>query len=256
MSAVGQAQERPFTSDLTIDELLLIEDVGFEPLELVLGSSYFHIGYQSASYFQNQELVEMTQMMLLARQTAMADIQRQAQAIGADGVLGMRIEIEREGHHAEFSAAGTAVRRRAGDGASYRDQHGRAFTCDLSGADFWGLVRGGFRPVALVHGVCVYHVAHQGLSGWFKSAAKNTEMETFTQALYDARELALSRVQFDAANAGATGGIVGVEVREGNHGWHSHVLEFVAVGTAVSPISDASHELHAEARTVLSVRDD
>jgi len=41
-----------------------------------------------------------------------------------------------------------------------------------------------------------------------------------------------------------------------NHGWHSHVLEFVAVGTAVSPITDAAHELHAEARTVLSVRDD
>jgi uncharacterized protein YbjQ (UPF0145 family) len=68
----------------------------------------------------------MSQMMLLARQTAMADIQRQAHDLGADGVLGMRIEIEREGHHAEFSAIGTAVRRRAGDGAKYRDQRGRA----------------------------------------------------------------------------------------------------------------------------------
>jgi uncharacterized protein YbjQ (UPF0145 family) len=222
----------------------------------VLGASYFHIGYQSSAWSQNQELTEMSQMMLLARQTAMADIQRQAHDLGADGVLGMRIEIEREGHHAEFSAIGTAVRRRAGDGAKYRDQHGRAFTCDLSGADFWALVRGGFRPVALVHGVCVYHVAHQGLRGWFKTASQNCEMPAFTQALYDARELALSRVQFEAASAGATGGIVGVEVREGNHGWHSHVLEFVAVGTAVSPITDAAHELHAEARTVLSVRDD
>ena len=117
-------------------------------------------------------------------------------------------------------------------------------------------MRGGFRPVALVHAVCVYHVAHQGLRGWFKTASQNCEMPAFTQALYDARELALSRVQFEAASAGATGGIVGVEVREGNHGWHSHVLEFVAVGTAVSPITDAAHELHAEARTVLSVRDD
>ena len=92
--------------------------------------------------------------------------------------------------------------------------------------------------------------------GWFKTASQNCEMPAFTQALYDAREFALSRVQFEAASAGATGGIVGVEVREGNHGWHSHVLEFAAVGTAVSPITDAAHELHAEARTVLSVRDD
>src|SRR5450432_2905411 len=208
----------PFTSDLTIDELLLLEDVGFEPIELVLGASYFHIGYQSSAWSQNQELTEMSQMMLLARQTAMADIQRQAHDLGADGVLGMRIEIE------------------------------------LSGADFWALVRGGFRPVALVHGVCVYQVAHQGLRGWFKTVSQNCEMPAFTQALYDARELALSRVQLDAASAGATGGIVGVEVREGHYGWHSHVLEFVALGTAVSPITDETHELHAEARTVLSVR--
>ena len=250
------AAVHPFTSDLTIDELLLLEDVGFEPVELVLGASYFHIGYQSPAWSQNQELSEMSQMMLLARQTAMAEIQQQAQALGADGVVGMRLEIEREGHHAEFSAIGTAVRRRAGDGAKFRDQHGRAFTCDLSGADFWALVRGGFRPVALVHGVCVYHVAHQGLGGWFKTVSQNCEMPAFTQALYDARELALSRVQLEATSAGATGGIVGVEVREGHYGWHSHVLEFVALGTAVSPITDETHELHAEARTVLSVRDD
>jgi hypothetical protein len=38
-------------------------------------------------------------------------------------------------------------------------------------------------------------VAHQGLRGWFKTASQNCEMPAFTQALYDARELALSRVQ-------------------------------------------------------------
>ncbi|HEY4104708.1 MAG TPA: heavy metal-binding domain-containing protein [Polyangiaceae bacterium] len=245
----------PFTSDLTIDELLLLEDVGFEPIELVLGASYFHIGYQSSVWSQNQELVDMSTMMLLARQTAMAEIQTQAHALGADGVVGMRIEIELEGHHAEFSAVGTAVRRRAGDGEKYRQHQGQPFTCDLSGADFWALVRGGFRPVSLVHGVCVYHVAHQGLHGWFKSVGQNQEMQSFTQALYDARELAVGRVQQEAAAFGATGGVVGMEVREGNYGWHSHVIEFVAMGTAVSPIADAAHELHAEARVVLSARD-
>jgi len=246
---------QPFTSDLTIDELLLLEDVGFEPVELVLGASYFHIGYQSASYFQNQELVEMSNLMLFARQSAMAEIQNQAQQLGADGIVGMRLEIEREGHHAEFSALGTAVRRRAGDGAKYRDRHGRPFTCDLSGADFWALLRGGYRPLALAHGVCVYHVAHQTLGSWFNSVSTNCEMPAFTQALYDAREIALARVQADAEHAGASGGLVGVEVREGHYGWHSHVLEFLAVGTAVSPLDEFSHEPHAPARVVLSVRD-
>ena len=61
--------------------------------------------------------------------------------MGADGVVGMRLEMEREGHHAEFVAMGTAVRRRTGDGAAWRDRHGRPFTSDLSGVDFWALVR-------------------------------------------------------------------------------------------------------------------
>jgi len=251
----GLEASHPFTSELTIDELLLLEDVGFEPLELLLGASYFHIGYQTSSFSQNQELLDMSQMMLLARQTAMAEIRAQAQALGADGVVGMRLEIEREGHHAEFAALGTAVRRRAGDGTKYRDRHGRPFTCDLSGADFWGLLRGGFRPLALVHGVCVYHVAHQSLRGWFSSIGNNCEMPAFTQALYDARELAISRAQHEAQSAGASGGIVGLELREGNHGWHSHVLELVAVGTAVSALTEPEHEQHTAARAVLSMRD-
>lgn len=246
----------PFTSDLTIDELLLLEEVGFEPLELVLGTSYFHIGYQSSAWSKNQELSELSQLMLLARQTAMAEIQAQARSLDADGVLGMRIEIERDGHHAEFSAIGSAVRRRAGDGAKYRDRHGHAFTCALSGAEFWALLRGGFRPIALVHGVCVYHVAHQSLRGWFKSVSQNCEMPAFTQALYDARELALGRVQLEAANAGASSGVVGVEVREGSYGWHSHVLEFLAVGTAVSAMAEMSGEPTPPARAVISARDE
>src|SRR5215467_1213610 len=109
-----------FTSDLTIDEVLLIEEVGFEPVEFVLGSSYFHIGYQYSPWTQNMELSDISAMMLLARRTAMQRMVAQAQHFKADGIVGMRLEMEREGHNAEFTAMGTAVRRRAGDGAKWR----------------------------------------------------------------------------------------------------------------------------------------
>jgi uncharacterized protein YbjQ (UPF0145 family) len=244
-----------FTSDLTIDEVLLIEEVGFEPVELVLGSSYFHIGYQAASWTQNQELGEFSRMMLLARRTAMQRLLDQATSFDADGVVGMRLEIEREGHHAEFTAMGAAVRRRAGDGAKWRKPRGDPFTCDLSGADFWALVRGGFRPIGLAYGVCVYHVARQSLASWFSSIGQNMEMPTFTQGLYDARELAMERMQYEAYEMGGHAGLVGVKVEEGSHGWHSHVIEFAAVGTAILPIGDPEHEVHATPRAVLVARD-
>ena len=86
-------------------------------------------------------------------------------------------------------------------------------------------------------GTCVYHVAHQGLGGWFKRIGRNAEMPNFTQALYDARELAMERMQYEAVALEAEG-IVGVQLTEGSHGWDSHVIEYFAIGTAVMPTSD------------------
>ena len=77
-------------------------------------------------------------------------------------------------------------------------------------------------------------VAHQGLRGFFSKIGQNVEMENYTQALYDARELAMERMQAEAQEVQAEG-IVGVQIQERSHGWGSHVIEFFAVGTAVVP---------------------
>jgi len=89
--------------------------------------------------------------------------------------------------------------------------------------------------VSLVMGNCVYHVAHQSLRGWFKTVGQNQEMPNFTQALYDARELAMERLQYEAQLDGASG-VVGTQIHESTHGWDAHVIEFFAIGTSVLPI--------------------
>ena len=55
------------------------------------------------------------------------------------------------------------------------------------------------------------------------------------QALYDARELAMERMQREAEALSAEG-IVGVQLSQHNHAWGGHTTEFFAVGTAVRPI--------------------
>ena len=55
--------------------------------------------------------------------------------------------------------------------------------------------------------------------------------------MHDARELAMERMQSEAQELEAEG-IVGVQLVEGSHGWNSHVIEYFAVGTAVTPTSD------------------
>jgi uncharacterized protein YbjQ (UPF0145 family) len=233
-----------FTSDLTVNEFLLVKAAGFEPLGLVVGSSIYHIGFQVGAWSANQEMDVLTQAMYHARELAMTRMEEEADQLGADGIVAVRLDVSRRewgGDLAEFIAIGTAVRHR--EGKLHRAPNGRPFTSDLSGQDFYTLISAGYRPLGLVMGTCVYHVAHQGATGWLKRVGRNAEMPNFTQALYDARELAMERMQSEAEGLEAEG-IVGVQLNEGNHGWSSHVLEYFAVGTAVTPTSD-DHQIPA-----------
>jgi uncharacterized protein YbjQ (UPF0145 family) len=236
---LARMRERSFfTSDLSVNEFLLVQAAGFEPLGLVVGSSIYHIGFQMGMWSRNQEMDVLTQAMYHARELAMTRMEEEADQLGADGVVGVRLDVSRYewgGDLAEFIAIGTAVRHR--EGVLHRAPNGRPFTSDLSGQDFYTLLSAGYRPLGLVMGTCVYHVAHQGLGGWFQRIGRNAEMPNFTQALYDARELAMERMQAEAEGLEAEG-IVGVQLQEGSHGWDSHVIEYFAVGTAVMPISE------------------
>jgi uncharacterized protein YbjQ (UPF0145 family) len=222
-----------FTSDLSVNEFLLVKESGFEPLGLVLGSSIYHIGFQQASWNQNQEMGVLTQAMYHARELAMTRMEEEADALGADGVVGVRLDIGRYewgADLAEFIAVGTAVKHREGE--LHRAPNGRPFTSDMSGQDFATLLRAGYRPTGLVMGNCVYHVARQGMLASLKQVGRNVEMPNFTQALYEARELAMERMQVEADELQAEG-IVGARIIERSHGWGSHVIEFFAIGTSV-----------------------
>jgi uncharacterized protein YbjQ (UPF0145 family) len=232
------------TSDLSVAEFLLVKEAGFDPLGLVVGSSIFHIGFQQSSWKQSMEMAVLSQAMYEARDLAMTRMEEEADQLGADGIVGVRLDVGRYEwgeNMAEFIAIGTAIRHREGE--LHRAPNGRPFTSDLSGQDFWTLLRSGHRPVGMVMGSCVYHVAHRGMFQALKQAGQNVELPNFTQALYDARELAMERMQAEAEAVQAEG-IVGVQLTEGNHGWGSHVIEFFAIGTAIVPHGE-DHQIQA-----------
>ena len=237
-SRLEQNKRGLFTSDLSVSEFLLVKEAGFEPLGLVVGSSIFHIGFQQSNWSKSQEMTVLSEAMYAARELAMTRMEEEADQLGADGVVGVRLDIGRYEwgeNMAEFIAIGTAIRPR--DGELHRAPNGRPFTSDLSGQDFWTLLQSGHRPVGMVMGSCVYHVAHRGMFRAMRQAGQNVELPNFTQALYDARELAMERMQAEAQELQAEG-IVGVQLREHSHGWGSHVIEFFAVGTAIVPHGD------------------
>jgi uncharacterized protein YbjQ (UPF0145 family) len=250
----GQGVKPLFTSDLSVNEFLLVKEAGFDPVGMVVGSSIYHIGFQYANMTQSQELGVLTQAMYNARELAMARMEEEADTLDADGIVGVRLDVGRYewgANLAEFIAIGTAVRSH--DGTSHRTPQNKPFTSDLSGQDFRTLLAAGYRPLSLVMGSCVYHVGVQSLGQWFRqTVGQNIEMANYTQAIYDARELAMARMQAEAEGIGADG-IVGTRIVEANHGWDSHVIEFFAIGTSVVQ-TRADHQI-ATPQMVLSLND-
>jgi uncharacterized protein YbjQ (UPF0145 family) len=237
------------TTDLSVDELMLVHEAGFDPVGMVMGSSVYHLGFQWNSVNKSQEMEVLTAAMYNARELAMSRMEAEASALGADGVVGVNLDIrfmEWGESVAEFTAIGTAVRSLVG--GTWKQPNGLPFTSDLSGQAFWKLVRTGYRPLGLVLGNCVYHVGRQKVGmfgGW-----KNREMDVYTQCLYEARELAMSRMQAEAEQLGAQV-VVESRITHHNHIWQSHVMEFFAIGTAATSRSEA-HE-YPQPQVVVSV---
>ena len=67
-----------FTSDLSVNEFLLVREAGFRPLGLVLGSSIYHVGLQIGRWSKNQELDVLSQAMYHARELAMTRMEVEA----------------------------------------------------------------------------------------------------------------------------------------------------------------------------------
>jgi uncharacterized protein YbjQ (UPF0145 family) len=240
----GQASSM-FTSDLSVNEFLLVREAGFRPLGLVLGSSIYHVGFQVGRWGKNQELDTLSQAMYHARELAMTRMEAEADQLGADGIVGVRLDIEFKefgNDLAEFIAVGTAVAAESAppSGGAWRNVHRQPFTSDLSGQDFWTLIQAGYAPLGMVMGTCVYHIAHQGMFRAMGNIGQNVELPQYTEGLYDARELAMSRMQAEAEALHAEG-IVGVRLRAHGHRWGGHTTEFFAIGTAVRPLRADHH---------------
>jgi uncharacterized protein YbjQ (UPF0145 family) len=329
-----------FTSDLSVSELLLVREAGFDPVGLVMGTSIYQVAPtipQLADHVPGCELVDTTRALYHARELAMNRMEAEAEALGADGIVGVRLTVnlaldpnrqqfqqyrtwtkwaKQQGFRrplaqavptagwwpgwsqlatvqwqrwcgmmgwaqiplppwaqpsgptsyafgantAEFIAIGTAVRHRGGGGL-YRNKAGKPFQSDLSGQDFWMLVRCGYRPVGFVMGNCVYYVPPGLLQAPWR---QNCELSAYTHALYDARELAIERLQDEAEALGATG-IVGVTIAERQHSWRAapwnvgnaalqtgEVIELFVIGTAV--VAGEGAEL-GDPQLVLSAND-
>jgi uncharacterized protein YbjQ (UPF0145 family) len=186
--------------------------------------------------------------------TALGRMLTEAQAMGADGVVGVRLSVEHLGQdNREFVALGTAVRS---DG---RVHPPRAFVTDLPGADVAKLLHAGWMPVSIAFGISVA-IRHDDYATQRQAAAwgYNTEVSGYTELVQHVRHDARARFAEHAARAGAEGAIVsdmGLRIweREPGEGHRDHVAESTVFGTTLVRFH-RGHTAPTRALTVLPLR--
>ena len=106
----------PVTSDLTCEEMWNLTAMGYAPLKLVLGTAVYSLGLIGGlkamfKSFSRGEISDLTSLVYDAREHALGLIKAEAEAIGADQVVGVKTHIHELGNLIEFMAIGTAVKR-------------------------------------------------------------------------------------------------------------------------------------------------
>ena len=114
----GQVSENHVvTSELSGEELWNLAQMGLVPHQLVMATSVYSLGVAAGigSLFQSLqrgELPEVTKLIYEARENCLELIRRDATALGAERVIGNRLQIKEIGSGlVEVVAIGTAVRR-------------------------------------------------------------------------------------------------------------------------------------------------
>jgi uncharacterized protein YbjQ (UPF0145 family) len=161
--------------------------------------------------------------------TALSRMLMEAQALGADGVVGVTWTQQGlgEGDAHEFVARGTAVRARSATRPAY------LFSTDLPGSEVTRLLHAGWVPAGLELGISVAtRLAARSWSGQNVEVPGYTELVTYARA--DARHRFEKRALRHGADAATVSGMsLHVWSVEPSDGHVDHVAHATVVGNAV-----------------------
>jgi uncharacterized protein YbjQ (UPF0145 family) len=110
-------QDGVATSELSGEELWNLAQMGLVPHQLVMATSVYSLGVAAGigamfQSLQRGELPEVTKLIYQARENCLELVRREAQQLGAERVIGNRLQIREIGSGlVEVVAIGTAVRR-------------------------------------------------------------------------------------------------------------------------------------------------
>lgn len=224
----GPGGRRLFTTSAGPREIGELARIGLRPLGAVQGSSIHHAGPPAGSLPVSAEVPDLTRSLYTARRFALARLVAAAQVLGAAGVAGVTWTVTARAFGPELvevTVAGSAVSDESAPPAAGSPP----WTTMLDADGLVGARDVGLAPVAAVFGTCVHHLASRPRP---ESEHPGAEIPGWTQAVADAREVALARLQADAQREGADG-VIGLHASELDHAWAGEAHEYLVTASAV-----------------------
>ncbi|MBW8753488.1 MAG: heavy metal-binding domain-containing protein [Sphingomonadales bacterium] len=114
----------PVTSDLTGEELWAMSSLGYAPVKLLISASIYSLGMAGGlkaafKAFTKGEISDLTTLIHDAREVAIGRLKSEADALGAQDVVGVKTYIAELGSSlVEFLAIGTAIKKTDGVGVA------------------------------------------------------------------------------------------------------------------------------------------
>jgi uncharacterized protein YbjQ (UPF0145 family) len=233
------SKARGITSDLSVDESLLLHAAGWEPVDLVCGVGV--VSVPAGVWNWGAGPISMaSDAHNAAVERAAEELRGECSRVKGHGVVGVRVEVSVRPHFIEVELVGTAVQPVAGV-HDPRGEHAAVampFVSDLSARDFTLLQRAGWMPVGLAFGASFVYAPRRRAGAAMKQSTQNVELSNYTEAMYAARESAMERMQRSALQVGGQG-VVEVKVTEGPMSFARHAVGFTAWGTAVKLVAEA-----------------
>jgi uncharacterized protein YbjQ (UPF0145 family) len=245
-----------WSSDLSAAELAAVHHAGFEPVDFVMGSSIYHIGAQwnggwngwQHSYYctwggygnehwigYNWEHTQYEAGVYDAYQLALGRLTEEARQVNAHGVVGVRVNMshmEGVGGTIEFTAFGTAIKRRSAPALP------QPFTSHLSGVEFNKLIQTGYIPTTLVYAVASVQINESCQVEHQERSMFNGEITQIADGIRWARESAIGRLADVSGPLGKH--VIGVTTDFSMHeiGTHQRLVHMSALGTVVHEFAD------------------
>lgn len=200
-------------------------------------------GYRPTRVPVSPELLEIVSTPSVALSMVLTDLQSRCRSLGANGVLGVQVEIKRslDRRADQYQVTGTAVRSRLGVGW---------FTAHVSGAEFAKLLRAGWMPVSVIAGTAVglRHEVNPGRRLFGAAARRSAEVETWTDVMQrtraEARADLSAQLELKASSSGRDNG-TGVGGGNGT-GYGSRAGGGAGVTSGALLASEATHStLHS-----------